>query len=190
MAGNRQRDHQTAARLSAGSTRNQAASPPSTSYGAAALRSEADRVRSARVGERNDTLNSAAYSLGQLVAASALDHASAVQALTGAAADAGLEAAEITCTIESGLSAGLKQPRVLIEHGSQHLKTKIAPAEAPNSTPNPHLVLDAAIEQASAAVAQLEATRAGTQKPSYARAADVALHNGRPAYRAEPKVAR
>ena len=96
-------------------------------YGAAALRGESDRVRSAPVGQRNHTLNSAAYSLGQLVAAGVLDQAGAVQALTDAAADAGLEAAEIAYTIESGLSAGLKQSRPMRD---------------------PHMVLDAAIEQA------------------------------------------
>ena len=120
-------------------------------------------------GQRNHTLNAAAYSLGQLVAAGALEEAGAVQALTDAAGDAGLEADEISSTIESGLSAGLKQPR---------------------SRRDPHRVLDAAIEQASAAVAELEATRAGARQPTYTRAADVAVPNDRPAYRPEPKVAR
>ena len=192
-------------------------SSPSAGYGAAALRGESDRVRSAPVGQRNHTLNSAAYSLGQLVAAGALDQARAVQALTDAAADAGLEAAEIAATIDSGLSAGLKQPRALPERRSptersatvgsrdetglatrqepppdepDPLKAETAPAEAPRNTPDPHMVLDAAIEQASAAVAQLEATRAGARQPSYTRASDVAVHNDRPAYWAEPKVAQ
>ena len=190
-------------------------SSPSASYGAAALRGESDRVRSAPVGQRNHTLNSAAYSLGQLVAAGALDQARAVQALTDAAADAGLEAAEIASTIESGLSAGLKQPRALPERRSPpsdrrqsgpatrpasqltgHRPASLTSrgrdrtAEAPRNTPDPHMVLDAAIEQASAAVAQLEATRAGARQQSYTRASDVAVHNDRPAYWAEPKVAQ
>ena len=209
-AGNRQRDDQAAARPSPGSTRNQSMSSPSASYGAAALRGEADRVRSAPVGQRNHTLNSAAYSLGQLVAAGALDQARAVQALTDAAADAGLEAAEIASTIESGLSAGLKQPRALPERRSppersaavgSRDETGLAthrtacpatrqPRRPKRREPRPTQVLDAAIEQASAAVAQLEATRAGARQQSYTRASDVAVHNDRPAYRAEPKVAQ
>ena len=63
-------------------------------------------------------------------------------------------------------------------------------AEASRNTPDPHMVLDAAIEQASAAVAQLEATRAGARQQSCTRASDVAVDNDRPAYRAEPKVAQ
>jgi putative DNA primase/helicase len=60
-------------------------------------------------------LNAAAYSLGQLVAVGSLDRTRAVQALTEAAAAAGLEAPEIAATIDSGLSAGFKRPRVLPE---------------------------------------------------------------------------
>ena len=72
-----------------------------------------DRVRSAPVGQRNHTLNSAAYSLGQLVAAGALDQDRAVEALTAAAESAGLEPAEIAATIDSGLTAGARRPRVV-----------------------------------------------------------------------------
>jgi hypothetical protein len=165
--GNR-RDDQESARPSPERTRNQSMSSPSASYGAAALRGESDRVRWAPVGQRNHTLNSAAYSLGQLVAAGALDQARAVQALIDAAGDAGLEAAEIAATIESGFSAGLKQPRSLRD---------------------PHIALDAAIEQARAAVAELEATRVGAGQQSVTGASDVAVHNGRPAYWPNFKVA-
>ena len=88
-------------------------SSPSDSYGAAALRGEADRVRSAPVGQRNHTLNAAAYSLGQLVGAGALDQARAVEALIEAARSTGLQSAETAATIDSGLTAGARSPRVL-----------------------------------------------------------------------------
>ena len=91
---------------------NPASSSRSDSYGSAALRGEIDRVRSAPVGQRNHTLNSAAYSLGQLVTARTLARDQVVEALSEAAASAGLEAAEIAATIDSGLTAGAKNPRI------------------------------------------------------------------------------
>ena len=192
------------------STRDQSMSSPSDSYGAAALRGESDRVRSAPVGQRNHTLNSAAYSLGQLVAAGALDQARAVQALTDAAADAGLEAAEIAATIESGLSAGLKRPRALPERAAAERSAAVGPATSwPRSStgatrrpaarprpqpsveerPDPHMVLDAAIEQARR---RLPSWRPPVPAPT------AVLHEGvrrrrpqRPAgVPAEPKVAQ
>ena len=215
IAGSRQRNDQGAARPSAGTTRGKSQNSTGARYGAAALRGESNRVRSAPVGQRNHTLNSAAYSLGQLVAAGALERAGAVQALSDAAVDAGLNAAETASTIESGLSAGLQQPRAMPERRSTPERSAAAetrdrtgarqegppnepdppkaetpPAEPPRNTPHPHLVLDAAIEQASAAVAQLEATRAGARSQSNTTASDVAVHNDRRAYSAESKVGR
>lgn len=89
-------------------------------YSAAALRGEADRVRTAPVGQRNHTLNAAAYSLGQLVAAGALNHTNTVDALTDAAQTAGLTSAEIAATIDSGLRAGADKPRILPPARAQH----------------------------------------------------------------------
>ena len=53
----------------------------SPAYAAAALRNELDRVLRARPGTRNDTLNRAAFALGRLVGAGALDQATAVDEL-------------------------------------------------------------------------------------------------------------
>ena len=100
IGGDRQRDDSPAA---AGSPiengRRQSLASRSQGYGAAALRAEVDRVRSAPVGQRNHTLNAAAYSLGQLVAADALDQQRTVDALSAAAEAAGLEHAEIAATM-------------------------------------------------------------------------------------------
>jgi hypothetical protein len=80
-------------------------------YAAAALAGEVDRVASAVEGQRNDTLNRAAFRLGQLVAAELLPEHEVVRELTSAALIAGLDATETTRTIRSGLTAGLRQPR-------------------------------------------------------------------------------
>jgi hypothetical protein len=79
-------------------------------YAAVALRAEADRVARAAVGTRNDTLNRAAFALGQLVGAGMLDPWLAAQELTDAALHSGLGRVEIRRTIRSGLTAGRRRP--------------------------------------------------------------------------------
>ena len=64
----------------------------------------------APVGERNDTLNRAAFALGRFVGAGLLDAAVVRWELTAAARWAGLGAAEIRGTLRSGLNAGRRQP--------------------------------------------------------------------------------
>jgi hypothetical protein len=60
-------------------------------------------LESARSGERNDTLNKAAYSLGELVRAGAMPSHEVYSVLEPAAMRAGLQRAEIANTIRSGL---------------------------------------------------------------------------------------
>lgn len=76
-----------------------------------AVANEVEKVRTAPEGTRNHTLNTAAYSLGQLVAGTNLDRATVTEQLTAAALAAGLDTIEITRTIRSGLDAGEKEPR-------------------------------------------------------------------------------
>lgn len=84
-------------------------------YAAAALRGEADAVRAAARGHRNDQLNRSAFALGQLVAAGHLAESDVTSALTSAAESAGLVAddgmSQVQRTIASGLSAGAAKPR-------------------------------------------------------------------------------
>jgi Bifunctional DNA primase/polymerase, N-terminal len=86
-------------------------------YAWAALDGEARRVAAAPVGRRNDTLNRAAFNLGQLVAAGLLPLSFAHTALAGAARRAGLDRDPgcgprgIDGTIRSGLAAGGRNPR-------------------------------------------------------------------------------
>ena len=80
-------------------------------YAVAAFREETRRVAEARVGTRNDTLNRAAFSLGQLVAAGLIPPLPVMTGLAGAAARAGLPADEARRTIRSGMAAGARKPR-------------------------------------------------------------------------------
>jgi hypothetical protein len=77
----------------------------------AALRDETRLVATAWPGTRNDTLNRAAFSLGQLVAAGLLPSLTVITALAGAAERAGLPADEARSTIQSGMGAGARSPR-------------------------------------------------------------------------------
>jgi Bifunctional DNA primase/polymerase, N-terminal len=80
-------------------------------YALAAFREETRRVAEARVGTRNDTLNRAAFSLGQLVAAGLIPPLPVMTGLVGAAARAGLPEDEARRTIRSGMAAGARKPR-------------------------------------------------------------------------------
>lgn len=95
----------------AAATRPVTAGRRGTAYATAALRSETQRVATAPEGTRNNTLNIAAFNLGQLVSAGHLPAAQAHTALAGAAADAGLPADEARRTICSGMTAGARSPR-------------------------------------------------------------------------------
>jgi hypothetical protein len=85
-------------------------------YTSAALRGEADRVRTAPPGQHNAVLCRAAYALGQLIGARVLDSdtaraelATAASALIGAACDC--TPAEVARVITAGLAAGARNPR-------------------------------------------------------------------------------
>ncbi len=80
-------------------------------YGAAALASEVEAVRSAAEGSRNDTLNRAAMNLGQLVGPGVLDLPTIWNALNEAGIASGLDPREVARTLESGMTAGIAQPR-------------------------------------------------------------------------------
>ena len=80
-------------------------------YGQAALRDELDALYRARPGARNETLNRAAFALGQLVAGGELAQSVVEDELTRAGLAIGLGEHENRATIKSGLEAGLKKPR-------------------------------------------------------------------------------
>jgi hypothetical protein len=85
-----------------------------TAYAMSALRNEAERVATAVDGTRHDTLNRAAFALGQLVGAGLLQELTVITSLADAAAQSGLSRQrEIHRIIRSGMNAGIRQPRVI-----------------------------------------------------------------------------
>ena len=80
-------------------------------YAIAALRTETDRVAAARPGTRNDTLNRAAFCLGQLVAAGLIPPIPVITSLIDAARYAGLPEDEAVRTVRSAMAAGAQKPR-------------------------------------------------------------------------------
>jgi Bifunctional DNA primase/polymerase, N-terminal len=80
-------------------------------YAMAALRAETSRVAAAVPGTRNDTLNRAAFSLGQLVAAGLLPPLPVITGLISAAVHAGLPEEEAVRTVRSGMTGGARKPR-------------------------------------------------------------------------------
>jgi hypothetical protein len=80
-------------------------------YGLAALRREVADVRAAPVGDRNNRLNRAAFSLGMLTAGGELDPTHVEAELLAAAADLGLPVTEAAASVRSGLRAGSREPR-------------------------------------------------------------------------------
>jgi len=89
--------------------------PTSTSaYGRRALEAECGRLALAPEGQRNHSLNAAAFALGQLVASSALSADEVIVSLVEVARRIGLRDTEIERTVESGLNAGLRSPRGVV----------------------------------------------------------------------------
>lgn len=62
---------------------------------------------------RNETLNKAAFNLGQLVGGGAIDRGTVEESLRHAAKGCGLPDGETETTIRSGINAGMKKPRTV-----------------------------------------------------------------------------
>lgn len=80
-------------------------------YSLAALTGELEKVLAATPGQRNDTLNRAAFALGQLIGSGLLDQHIARDELVSAACRIGLSRSEAERTITSGITAGTRHPR-------------------------------------------------------------------------------
>lgn len=83
-----------------------------TAYGQAVLRDELAGLRGAPVGRRNQRLNRAAFLVGRVVGGGELREDVARAALLRSALELGLGEGEARQTIESGLGAGVANPRV------------------------------------------------------------------------------
>src|SRR5205823_6220992 len=86
-------------------------SPSTSAYAAAALRQQEDAVRNAPVGTRNNRLNKAAFSMGQLMGEGEITIAEVEATLTAAALHARLAPDEISTTLASGFAADQREPR-------------------------------------------------------------------------------
>lgn len=120
-----------------------APAPVGNGYAASALARESQAVRQATEGTRNDTLNKAAFSLGQLVAGGALSGDEVRAELTSAALACGLSDSEAATTIRSGLTGGAKHPRSAPLHprASQAATPTHPPRESPDVlVPGSHLL--------------------------------------------------
>jgi hypothetical protein len=101
-------------------------------YAQRALADELAVLAGTPEGSRNDRLNQAAFALGQLVGAGALNRGQVEAALTAAAVGIGLTAPESAATIRSGVEAGTKSPRELPERAARG-RRGTGPGERPGS---------------------------------------------------------
>ena len=99
-------------------------------YGQAALDSACAAISTAQSGTRNDTLNTQSYGIGQLVGAGALQWSDARYALLSAAKQSGLERINAEATVDSGLKAGMQQPRDLNINGANGQHRQPSPPRA------------------------------------------------------------
>lgn len=83
-------------------------------YGLKALENHTGTVTASTEGNRNSTLNQAAFSLGTLCQPGVLDRSEAEQGLLAAAQIAGLSPGEAQATIRSGLNAGVQNPASIV----------------------------------------------------------------------------
>jgi putative DNA primase/helicase len=82
-------------------------------YAEAAVKAEAEKMRTTGEGSRNDVLNECSFALGTLGGAGLLTEDAAFAALREAALAAGLSDGEIRGTFISGWKAGLRNPRTV-----------------------------------------------------------------------------
>jgi len=103
-------------------------------YGQVALSRELAELRMVDKGERNNRLNQASFSLGQLIAGEELDKRQVETALFDVAMSIGLTKNEAIKTIQSGLKAGSTEPRMAPE--AIRCKTQIATSSIAVSSSN------------------------------------------------------
>ena len=104
-------------------------------WGERALQGELATLLAAPEGKRNAALNSAAFSLGQVVAWGSLDEGTVKARLSAAAEGIGLEPSEIAATIASGFQAGTQTPRGPKEQAKTSQATGPAVKDQPTGDP-------------------------------------------------------
>jgi hypothetical protein len=116
-----------------------------TSWATAAFREETRLVATAVDGTRHDTLNRAAFSLGQLVGSGLLPELAVMTSLADAARQSGLPERDIPRIIRSGMAAGARHPRVPRQGPQQRaLRPRLPPRlprDGPPRPPDPRMAL-------------------------------------------------
>src|SRR5882724_1301504 len=123
---------------------------PVDRYATEAVDREIGRVTAAAEGTRNDTLNRAAFSIGQFVGAGAIGREHAEHKLLLVAVRTGVSEAEARATIKSGLDSGAAQPRDLSAVGTRTERaagvtfssTAVAATPAPAVQQNPPAAIE------------------------------------------------
>jgi putative DNA primase/helicase len=98
-----------------------------SAYTKAALDGEVDRVRHAINGTRNNTLNKSSFALGQFVGSGELNRSEVDNKLLNAALTSGLSESEARATINSGIEAGIREPRSTPPKGGAFLDREDKP---------------------------------------------------------------
>ena len=114
-----------------------------TAWAMAALRDETGRVAAAVDGTRHDTLNRAAFSLGQLVGAGLLPELAVATSLADAARQSGLPERDIPRIIHSGMTEGTRHPRSRRQDLPQRPSPRRPqlPRDGPPRPPSPRMAL-------------------------------------------------
>lgn len=111
------------------------ASAEASRYCLAALESAVQRLRGAAEGGRNDMLNAEAFGLAQLIHTGGISEATIRAALQDAAQACGLPPGEAKATINSGIRAGLQNPRAIPARERHAPAPRPAPAVPPGVDP-------------------------------------------------------
>ncbi len=110
-------------------------------YGTAALEKECEKLRSASVGNRNQTFNDAVFAVFQCVAAGWINSDLCRARLCLVAEQIGLSSAEVAATFRSASEAGLKQPRKSLEDDRKGQATSKPRDQTAHDRERPKIVL-------------------------------------------------
>lgn len=143
--------------------------PGANRYALAALESAAARIAGAGQGTRNDTLNTEAFGVFQLVAGGALGKATAWNVIEDAAERCGLDPDEINSTMHSAWDGAQKSPRVPPEPEQRKPRPAPAPSLPANVDPDTGEILDMAPEAEPPQAANDNQGRAGFSILGYDR---------------------
>jgi len=116
-------------------------------YVEAAVAGDLAELSAASEGTRNDTLNAVSFNLGKWVGGGELSEAEARDALKRGAAACGLDEREAEKTIDSGLPAGMREPRIVPESKPRQETKAAQPERECQGNQPPHIPAESAAYQ-------------------------------------------